>query len=61
MNKPVSVTIEFPNEELAEEFLSWLCDGGGEWGFLDLPHFPGLYFEYDFPKFFARVKEMSEE
>lgn len=33
-----SLTIEFPTEELKQEFAGWMCDGGGEQAFFDALH-----------------------
>ncbi len=31
--KKYTVTFEFPNKEIKEEFLGWFLDGGGEYQF----------------------------
>jgi hypothetical protein len=30
------VTLIFPTKKIKEAWMAWMCDGGGEWSFLEL-------------------------
>jgi hypothetical protein len=56
----VSVTIAFPTQRLAELFMGWMSDGGGEQYFYDVAaEHAGVYldFTYQADKWLCRVRE----
>jgi hypothetical protein len=54
-----SVTVTFPNAEIARAWMGYMSDGGGEYGFMETDAGQNTIFDYDFDQMQIEVSEVG--